>query len=111
MPQRRPAETGGDSGLVEFALDHVLRASVVKTEDLVVDVETIHDKVEPMSKAEASLGVELEVRIKIVVAEWTGRAVSIADDILSVIGESHTNRYAAAIIGGADIPCVRRVAH
>ena len=75
FPQRRPAETGGDSGLVEFALDYVLRASVVKTEDLVVDVETIHDKAESMSKAEASLGVELEVRIKIVVAEWTGRAV------------------------------------
>src|SRR5439155_20313595 len=28
FPQRRPAETRGDSGLVEFALDHVLRASV-----------------------------------------------------------------------------------
>src|SRR6267378_2827066 len=102
-----PAGARGDGGLVEFALEHVLRASVVKTEDLVVDVEPIHDETEAMSELDATLRIKLQVGVEVIVAEWTGRAISIA----SVIGELNANRHAAAIVGGADVPGVRRVAH
>ena len=106
-----PAGARGDGGLVEFALEHVLRASVVKTEDLVVDVKPVHDETEAMSELDAALRIKLQVGIEVIVAEWTGRAISIASDIGSVIGEPNANRHAAAIVGGADVPGVRRVAH
>ena len=57
--QRRPADTGGDGGLIEFALDHVLRAAVVETEDLVVDVEPIHDEGQALAHFDATLSIEL----------------------------------------------------
>src|SRR6266571_1343475 len=41
--QWRPAEAGGNRWPVIFALDHVLWAAVVEAEDLVVDVEPIHN--------------------------------------------------------------------
>ncbi len=106
-----PAGARGDGGLVEFALEHVLRASVVKTEDLVVDVKPIHDETEAMSELDAALRIKLQMGVEVIVAEWTGRAISIASDIGSVIGEPNANRHAAAIVGGADVPGVRRVAH
>ena len=84
--QRGPAETRGDRGLVELALEHVLGAPVVKTEDLIVDVEPVHDKGQATGHFDATLGVELKMGIEVVVAEWTGRAVPIGGDILSVIG-------------------------
>ena len=89
--QGRPADTRGNRGLVEFALKHVLRAPVVKTEDLVVDVESVHDKGKATGHFDATLSIELKMGIKIVVAEWTRSAVPIAGDILGVIGKSHSN--------------------
>ena len=89
--QRRPTETSGDRGLVEFALDHVLRAPVVKTEDFIVDVEPVHDKGQAVGHSDAALGVELKVGIKEVVAGRPRTAVPIAGDILGVIGKSHSN--------------------
>ena len=107
----RPAHTCGDGGLVKFALDHELGASVIKTEDLVVDVEPVHDKTQAVAHFDATLGIELKMGIEVVVAEGTGSAVPVARDILSVIGKAYTNRDAAAIIGGADVPGVGRVAN
>ena len=89
--QRRPTETSGDRGLVEFALDHVLRAPVVKTEDFIVDVEPVHDKGQAVGHFDAALGVELKVGIKEVVAGRPRTAIPITGDILGVIGKSHSN--------------------
>src|SRR5437762_13149989 len=53
--KRRPAEAGCDGGLVEFALDHVLRATVIETEDLVIKVESIHDEAQAAGHSDAAL--------------------------------------------------------
>src|SRR5712692_3041039 len=109
--QGRPAHARCDGGLIEFALNHVLRAAVVKTEDLVVDVEPVHDEGQAVTHFDATLGIELKVGIEVVVAEGTGSAVPVASDILSVIGKPHAQRDAAAIIGGTDVPGMGGVAH
>src|SRR5258708_3014706 len=107
----RPAHARCNGGPVEFALDHELRAAVVETEDLVVDVEPVDDKTQAPAHFDATLSIELQVGIEEVVAEWTRSAIPVANDIGSVIGKPHADRDAAAIIGRADVPGVRRVAH
>src|SRR3989442_12761009 len=109
--QGRPAEARRNGGLVEFALDHVLRAPVVKTEDLVVDVETIHDKTQAVTQADAALGVELEMGIEVIVAGRPSSRGAIASNIRSVVGKPHTHRDAAAVVCGANVPRVRRGTH
>ena len=109
--QRRPAEAGGDGGLVEFALDHELRATVIETEDLVIEIETVHDKTQPARQTKAALSVELKMGVEVVVPERTGSAVPITGDIFSVVGEPDADRDATAIIGWANVPGVGRVAH
>src|SRR5258707_12458686 len=59
--QRRPAEAGGNRWPVIFALDHVLWAAIVEAEDLVVDVEPIHNKAQATANADAALSVELKL--------------------------------------------------
>src|SRR2546427_418746 len=49
--QGGPAEARSHGGLIEFALDHELRASIIKTEDLVVEIETIHGKAQATEHA------------------------------------------------------------
>src|SRR5437879_13427098 len=107
----RPAHTCGDGGLVKFALDHELGASVIKTEDLVVDIEPVHDKTQAVAHFDATLGIELKMGIEVVVAEGAGSAVPVGRDILSVIGKSHAHRNAPAIVGWADVTGVGSVAH
>src|SRR5712671_5176580 len=89
LMQRRPAETRRDSRLVEFALEHVLRAAVVKTEHFVVDVQTVHDESESAGQTHAALGIKLKVCIEEVVAEWPVSRTAITGDIRGVIGKSH----------------------
>src|SRR5438094_6921722 len=109
--QRRPAEAGGDGGLVEFALDHELRATVIETEDLVIEIETVHDKAQAMGHFDATLSVKLKMGIEEVVPERTGSAVPITGDIFSVVGEPHADRDATAIIGWAADPGMGVGAH
>src|SRR5256884_2735412 len=40
---RRPAHARGNGRPIVFALDHVLRAAIVEAEDLVIDIEAIHE--------------------------------------------------------------------
>src|SRR2546425_864015 len=75
--QRRPAEPRGDGGPVIFALEHVLWAAVIKAEDLVVDIEAVHDELKAVHHAHAALGIELKVRIEVVIAEGARSAVPI----------------------------------
>ena len=109
--QRRPAEARSDGGLVEFALDHVLRAAVIEAEDLVVDVETIHDKRQAVVEAHATLRIELKVGIEEVVTGWPVSGIPVTGNVFSIVGKSQAHREATAIIGGADVPGVRRVPH
>src|SRR5436189_6472291 len=67
--QGGPAEARSHGGLIEFALDHELRASIIKTEDLVGEIETIHDKPQATRHSDAGLSIDLEVRIEVVIAE------------------------------------------
>jgi len=55
--QRKPAAM---VGLLEFALEHVLLAAVVEAEDLVVDIEAVHDETKAMVEAHATLHIELK---------------------------------------------------
>src|SRR5207253_7517124 len=66
--QRRPADARGNSRPVVFALDHVLRAAVVEAENLVVDIQAIHDELKAIRQSHAALGIELQMRVEIVVA-------------------------------------------
>src|SRR5882762_4720232 len=109
--QRRPAHTRGDRGLIEFALEHVLGTPIVKTEDLVVEIETVHDKAQATGHSDAALSVELKMRVEIVVAERPIPGGAISGDVFGVVGKPHAHRNTAAIIGRADVPCVGRVAH
>src|SRR5258707_5349778 len=101
-------KVSGDRGLVELALDRILRAAVIKTEDPVVDAATIHKKGQAVVETDAALGVELEMRIEVVVAKWAAGAGAITRDVRCVIGETHTRRDAPAVIRRADVPGVRR---
>src|SRR5436189_198756 len=109
--QGGPAEARSHGGLIEFALDHELRASIVKTEDLIVEIETIHDKAQATGHSHAALSVELKMGIKIVVASRPVSGVAITGDIFSVVGEPDADGDATAIVGRADVPGVGRVAH
>src|SRR5258708_30087956 len=89
--QGRPAHARCDGGLIEFALNHVLRAPVVKAEHLVVDVKSIHDKGQATGHFDATLSIELKMGIEEVVAGRPRSAVPVTGNILSVIGKSHSN--------------------
>src|ERR1700688_3489588 len=65
----RPPEPRGNRGLVEFPLDLVLRVALVKAEDLVRQVEAIHDIAESMSEANGALCINLQVSIKVLIAK------------------------------------------
>ena len=69
---RRPAHTGRNRGLIVFALDHELRAALIEAEHFVVEIEPVHDKAKPVREPNAALGVHLEMRIKVDVAERAG---------------------------------------
>src|SRR5437879_8519349 len=90
--QWRPAEAGGDGGLIEFALDHELRATVIETEDLVIEIETVHDKTQAAGHFDATLSVKLKMGIEEVVAERPVPEGAITDDIFSVVREPHADR-------------------
>ena len=87
--QWRPAEAGSDGGLIEFALDHELRAAVIETEDLVIEIETVHDKAQATGHFDATLSVKLKMGIEEVVAERPVPGGAITDDIFSVVGKPH----------------------
>jgi len=114
--QRSPAETRRDCRFVILALDHELRAAIVKTEDLIGEIETVGDESQPTGQSNAALRIDLEVGIEIVVAEGTTDSAhgsvskSIGGDIRRVIGQAHANRDANAVISRADIPGVGCVA-
>src|SRR4029077_16117165 len=71
---RRPPESGGHGGPVVFALVEILRAAIVEAEHFVVDVKAVHHKTEAVAQAEASWGVDFEVRVQVVVAERASNA-------------------------------------
>src|SRR5260370_8891574 len=83
--QRGPTHAGGDGRLVKFALDHVLGAAVIEAEDLIIDVKSIHDKGQAVPHSHATLGIELEVCVKVVVAQRAGYAA------ISAVGEPVTS--------------------
>jgi len=69
-----------------------------------------------MSQTDATLGVDLKVRIEVDVAErpfeaargW-GRPIRavlivVTVDVLLVLGETNTNRDASAVVGWAEVP-------
>src|SRR5215471_12073599 len=115
---RRPAKTQSECRLVIFTLNHVLTAAVVETEDLVVCVEDIGDEREAVVKTEATLQVNLQVRIEIGVTICTvkascswRRAVSsvlilVTIDVGCVVGETCSEGKRSEIVSWADIPCV-----
>ena len=67
--RRRPAEAERVSGLVVLALDHVWLAAVIEAEDLVVEVESGDDQLEPVAKLPATLRVDLGVVVEVDVPE------------------------------------------
>src|SRR5437773_12392483 len=103
--QGGPAEARSHGGLIEFALDHELRASIIKTEDLVVEIETIHDKAQATRHSDAALSIDLEARTEVVIAERSSDPTrgpireSRGRDVRSVIRQSDTNRNAGAVRG------------
>ena len=90
--QRSPAETRRDGRFVVLALDHELRTAIVKTEHLVVDVQTVHDESKSVRQTYAALSVELEVRIEVVVTRGPIAGALIAGDVCCVIGKTNTSR-------------------
>ena len=89
--QRSPTETRRDCRLIVFALDHEFTAAIVKTEDLIGEIETVGDESQPTGQSNAALRIDLEVGIEIVVAEGTTDSArgsvskSIGGDIRRVI--------------------------
>ena len=63
-----PADTTRIGGLVILALHHVLRASVVETEDRIIHVFPNRHHRETVANVVAHLGIDLSVRIEVVIA-------------------------------------------
>ena len=59
---------------VVFALNHVLRLAVIESEHFIGEVEAVSHDSEPVLQTIAGLGIELKVRVKIIVAERTSRS-------------------------------------
>src|SRR5215813_1048765 len=122
-----PAEAGGDGRPVVFALQHELLAAVIEAEDFVVEVEAIHNEGQAMRQANAALGVNLKVRVEIIVTEGAlqtegrnigrrsvleGSAIGelVGGDIGTVVGEADADGDATAIVSRANVPCIGRIA-
>ena len=67
LVHRRPAHSARERWTVVFALHHVLCLPVVESEDLVGKVESIGHDGESIFQAIAGLGIDLEVRVEIIV--------------------------------------------
>ena len=128
LKSRIPAETHGISWLVVFALNHELGAALVKAEDFVGQVEAVGNETEAMRKANTALGVNLQVGVEILVAEWAfqstgsriGRSaifggstvlVGVGGNVGLVVAQAHANGKPAAIVGRTDVPGVGSIAH
>src|SRR5436305_1278027 len=111
LVHRRPAHTRCNRRPVVFALDHVLRAAIVEAEDLVIDIEAIHDKAESVGQADTALGIELEVWVEIIIAKGAGSAVAITSNVLGIVGQAHANGETTAIVCGTDVPSMGCIAH
>ena len=66
---RRPANAGRERRLIVLALDHVLRAALVEAENFVVEVEAREDHAHAVAHADDALGVDLDVRVEVDVAQ------------------------------------------
>ena len=62
-----------------------------------------------MGEVHAALRVDLQMGIKIIITEWAGRSITITGDVRGIVRQSKANGDASAVIGGTDIPGVRRV--
>lgn len=62
---QRPPYACGNRGLVIFALNHVLRAALVGTKDLVIQVQSICDEAEAVRRSDTALRVDLEVGVEV----------------------------------------------
>src|SRR5712691_7578989 len=64
-----------------------------------------------MCDFDAALSVELKVGIEVIVAGRHRSGIAVTGNVLSVVGKPHAQGNAAAIIGRANVPGVRCVAH
>src|SRR5260370_2197712 len=115
--QRGPTHAGGDGRLVKFALDHVLGAAVIEAEDLIIDVKSIHDRGQAVPHSHATLGIELEVCVEVVVAQRAGYAAisavgePVTSDIRSVIRQADAHGDTATAVSRPDVPSMGCVPH
>jgi hypothetical protein len=93
---KSPANSPGICRVIVLALDDVLRAAIVEAKDLVVQVETVTVYLESPRQPVAGLGVELEMRVEVVIAGGTGGAADprIGNCLLNAV---HDNRIAVII--------------
>ena len=115
---------------VVFALHHKLRAAVVEPEDFVVQIQTGDDRSNALPKVVAGLRVNLEMRVEIIVTvgsldtaglwvrnrRWRWRGVGrkvvihILENVWAIVGETDADRQPPSIVGGTDVPGIRRLA-
>src|ERR1700692_3423309 len=125
-----PSESKRVRRLVVLALDHKLRTTIVKTENLVVQIETRYDRSDPFSKVVTALCVNLKVRVKVVVAvgtleatrllvrnrsrRWCGVrgkiVILILEDVRAVVSQTYADREPMPIVGWTNVPSVRCLA-
>src|SRR5215831_1849810 len=131
LARERIPHSSREGWFVVFTLDHILRASVVEAENLIVQVQSVGVNGKVACDLVASLGVDLVMRIEIGVAtgalHTAGRQVCrsygnyavrsrlqilelVGKDHCVVVSHAHAQRELLGIEGRADVPSVRRLA-
>ena len=67
LSREDPAHAAGDRWFVVFPLNNILRATVVEAEYLIIQVQSVGKQSQASVNPDASLGVYLKVRVKIIV--------------------------------------------
>src|ERR1035438_4728073 len=108
--ERGPAQPGADGGMVELALVRPDGATVIESENLVRQVQSINYEFESFGQAIAALHVELKVTVQVVVAQWPRlteqRAILIliCKDVLLIVRQADSHGEPATVIGWAQVP-------
>ena len=95
---------------------HLVGTSVVKSEDFVVQIQTVDNHGEALPHPNAALRVQLQVRVEVSVAEGTLYSklrtvlVLVSVDAGAVVREADAQRNPAAVVGRTEIPGVGSLA-
>ena len=99
---RSPANPSCISRMVVLALNNILRAAVVESEDFIIQIEAVGIDFEAARQSVTRLSIELKVSVEIAVSRRTSRTINLRignGRLLSV----NDNRVPAIVV------CIRQV--